>query len=253
MRAIQHLFARLGFVRLRDFGLILTADRRRIISTRPAVLDDGFGARIVGWLDGDLATLELPKHREPAVKPPQSTPRLVPVIPIAIPQVSKVANPKIAERVAVAITPQLKIMPPERVTSTPTFMSPIHITEPTPPTPDDSDDWEWEIAAARARAAAYDELHFTPEAPTTTWFEETATRNTRIAPPTRESPRTVIPVPRFPPAVDARLVRPMGREDVTRSMLPAPRRFPRATNQRAAVDDQTSPTVASLPSRIARR
>jgi hypothetical protein len=44
-------------------------------------------------------------------------------------------------------------------------------------------------------------------------------------------------------------------DDHTRPMLPVPRRFPRSTHQHAAqkTDDYTSPTVASLPSRVPRR
>ena len=47
--AISRLLARLGFVRIGRFGLVLTPDDR-ILSTRPAVLDDGLGGKIVGLL-----------------------------------------------------------------------------------------------------------------------------------------------------------------------------------------------------------
>src|SRR5690242_7906296 len=68
MGAVQNLLERLGFVRLRDYGLHLTPDRR-IVSNR-AVLDDGYGTRIVGYTDDDLAAMELvPWGSPPAPKP----------------------------------------------------------------------------------------------------------------------------------------------------------------------------------------
>src|SRR5215831_19179029 len=58
MPAIQHLLRRWGFVKLHKYGLELTADGR-VLSTRPAVLDDGTGGRIVGWQDGDVSIWKL--------------------------------------------------------------------------------------------------------------------------------------------------------------------------------------------------
>jgi len=52
------LLERLGFVRLREYGLILTPDHR-IVASRGVALDDGYGACVVGWRDGDLAAAEL--------------------------------------------------------------------------------------------------------------------------------------------------------------------------------------------------
>ncbi|MBC7973836.1 MAG: hypothetical protein H7138_02540, partial [Myxococcales bacterium] len=73
MGAIQHLLQRLGFVKLGRFGLELTPDGR-ILSTRPAVLTDGAGGRIVGWEDQDLAAAELPRWESDvealALRPP---------------------------------------------------------------------------------------------------------------------------------------------------------------------------------------
>ena len=51
---------------LSRYGLVMTHDDR-ILSTRPAVLDDGAGGRIVGWQDGDLAAMELPSYETEAV------------------------------------------------------------------------------------------------------------------------------------------------------------------------------------------
>ena len=57
MAAIRHLLERWGFVKLSRYGLELTPDGR-VVSRRP-VLDDGTGARIVGWQDGDVAIWKL--------------------------------------------------------------------------------------------------------------------------------------------------------------------------------------------------
>lgn len=58
MGAIDNFLRRWGFAKLDRYGLILTPDDR-VISMRPAVLDDGVGGKIVGWLEGDLAAMEL--------------------------------------------------------------------------------------------------------------------------------------------------------------------------------------------------
>ena len=53
MPVIQNLLRRWGFVKLDRYGLMQAPDGR-ILSMRPAVLDDGAGGRDVGWEDGDL-------------------------------------------------------------------------------------------------------------------------------------------------------------------------------------------------------
>ena len=58
MGAIDNFLKRWGFAKLDRYGLVLTPDDR-VISMRPAVLDDGLGGKIVGWLEGDLAAMEL--------------------------------------------------------------------------------------------------------------------------------------------------------------------------------------------------
>lgn len=127
MPAIQHLLQRLGFVKLSRYGLALSPDGR-ILSNRPAVLDDGAGNAVVGWLDGDFAVSELatwspgcaPNGRFP---PPKPSPRLVaPVEPRMIPAASQ---------------PSAAVMP-----------APVAA----PPGVED-DDWEWTIALAKARAS----------------------------------------------------------------------------------------------------
>jgi hypothetical protein len=139
MPAIQSVMKRLGFVKLRDYGLVLTPEGR-ILSIRPAVLDDGLGGRIVGWKDDDLAAMELERWSElgramaakPASRPAVATP--VAVRPIA----------PLPQKPVAAPAPQAMKPPPtpQRVVAV--------ASEPVV----EEDDWEWTIAIARARAAA---------------------------------------------------------------------------------------------------
>src|SRR5690349_11907119 len=125
MPALDSLLKRLGFVRIAHYGLVLTPEGR-IMSLRPAVLDDGLGGRIVGWPDGDLAAMELQKW-EPARPAPM---------------------PAVATRLAITPPP----IPLPRPTK------PVAVVVPAPvvaaPAQVEEDEWEWEIALARARAAA---------------------------------------------------------------------------------------------------
>jgi hypothetical protein len=141
MAAFQHLLQRLGFVKLGRFGLELTPDGR-ILSTRPAVLDDGAGGRIVGWEDRDLAAAELPSwepvqnsaRRAPAqrfIAPPAQPPAPARTRVVAIPPAIPAASP--AVRVA---APASAAVSPAVVAGEPVV---------------DEDDWEWTIALARAR------------------------------------------------------------------------------------------------------
>lgn len=126
MPAIHHLMKRFGFVRLDRYGLVLTPEGR-IMSLRPAVLDDGLGGKIVGWQEGDLATMEL-EPWEP-YRP--------------------AAQRAVASRVAITMLP------------TPIPAAPVAVAVPVAPEPVvDEDEWEWEIALARARVAA-DEVQAT--------------------------------------------------------------------------------------------
>jgi hypothetical protein len=143
MPAIQHLLQRWGFVKLRRYGLELTSDGR-ILSTRPAVLDDGTGGRIVGWQDGDVSIWKLSRRSEaPRVgsevasgatravilMPPAPGPAIRPAIP-ASSEASATAGPAPSR-------PSARVIP-AAVAGEPTV---------------DEDDWEWTIALARARVA----------------------------------------------------------------------------------------------------
>jgi hypothetical protein len=141
MPAIQQLLQRWGFVQLRRYGLELTSEGR-ILSTRPAVLDDGTGGRIVGWQDGDVSIWKL-SHRSsaagvggevatrvtaPPAPPPGPPPAAVtPAIPTSS-EASAGAPPS---------RPSARVIPAE-VAGEPVV---------------DEDDWEWTIALARARVA----------------------------------------------------------------------------------------------------
>jgi hypothetical protein len=272
---INKVLERLGFVRLRDFGLLLTPDRR-VLTTR-SILDDGFGGRVVGWADGDLATMELTPWGVDAPREPVTPPKPIPMMAKPVPAPSKPAPvPVAAPSKPIAVAPVAVPAPPKPIA--------VATAEPPAPAAEPEDEWEWEIAVARARAEEVDPPRPVAAAPkpaapppkkiphtTAQWLtKEPLTNNhwkddTAIRPMARlariseqqlaagAQPRTIIPVPTLPAAVDPRLVRP--HDDVTRELAPAPRRFPRSTNQRIAAtanDDYTSPTVTSLSARARR-
>jgi hypothetical protein len=160
MPAIDRLMKKLGYVKLAGYGLVLTPEGR-VMSMRPAVLDDGLGGRIVGWQDGDLAAMELEKW-EPARPAPKAA---------------------VATRVAAAPRPPVPTRPVPVVTAVPTMvvretslpmsvaqvptMRPVPVAASAIVAPEpvvEEDDWEWTIAIARARAAA-DEAELAASAP----------------------------------------------------------------------------------------
>src|SRR5687768_4485877 len=107
MGTIQRVLERFGFVRLRDYGLLLTPDRR-VLSTRSDVRDDGFGQRVVGWADDDLVTMELPAWstapEQQAAQPPPPRPRRAKTT--APPPIPSTAPPK-----PIAAAPEPVTMP----------------------------------------------------------------------------------------------------------------------------------------------
>jgi hypothetical protein len=129
MAVFRQLLQRWGFVKLDRYGLMLTPEGR-VLTTRPAILDDGTGGRIVGWQDGDPAIFELKTcetSRAEAKKPRE--PDHAAATPPSIPAVSDAAEPPApapsAPVIAVAVAPEPVV---------------------------DEDDWEWTIALAKARA-----------------------------------------------------------------------------------------------------
>ena len=259
MAAIQNLFERFGFVKLNRYGLALTSEGR-ILSMRPAVLDDGIGGRIVGWQDSDLAAAELARWE--------------PVKPLAPPVAS--AARVVAVSRPVAVPPPL----PKAVTAAPAVAVAPAVEEP-------EDDWEWTIAIARARAAA-DEIEATPilakpVAPMPRAQPRAQTRPpiTRTQPlpivkpmapviPIRAAgtPQTRIPVPTLPTMTTPPRLQPVVRSNQPAQAIPAlPRRMAKGTGpvlpQHDTADvgdrtetsielaDQTRPNVV-LPARVAR-
>lgn len=267
MPAIDSVMKKLGFVKISKFGLVLTPEGR-LMSMRPAVLDDGFGGKIVGWQDGDLAAAELEQWQpRGAVRPASPTavasrvaaPRSplpthsLPVVRAAAPPIPTRAAPLAAAPVAIArehVMPIAAIQPPADV-SPALFVAPPPVVE--------EDDWEWTIAIARARAAA-EEVEVAvvaAQAPQRRMRADTlpppmaakpdlgqidyndytspaieTVRVARVAPPT---PSTVIPIPRMPSVT----ARSSGMTPVVRPSLPTlptpilptpPRRFAKGTS-----------------------
>jgi len=131
MAVFRQLLQRWGFVKLDRYGLMLTPEGR-VLTTRPAILDDGTGGRIVGWQDGDPAMFELktcetsrpgspkPREADPAAQRPSSS------VPAVSDAAQATAPAPSAQVIAVAVAPEPAV---------------------------DEDDWEWTIALAKARAA----------------------------------------------------------------------------------------------------
>ncbi len=151
MSALDRVMTRLGFVKLASFGLLLTPEGR-ILSMRPAALDDGLGGRIVGWRDDDLAAMELEKWEpaRPATRSAMATPPATPKRPPAPTRPFPVVTTQPAPLPPVASfpVPEPLIVPPPA--APPVMVGAAELAEE--PVVDE-DDWEWTIAMARARAA----------------------------------------------------------------------------------------------------
>jgi len=239
MSAIQHLLRRWGFVRLSRYGLLLTSDGR-VVSTRPVILDDGTGGRVVGWSDDDPAPAELRPWAPPRRDEPGSASQKSSVATNhlesgrrAVPSASAAVRP-----VAVAREPRVE-----------------------------EDDWEWTIALARARVAAdQPPAQSAPQPATGIEYDDySQVRTTPVLDRPRlagQAPATVIPVPPLPTLQD---MGGAGRlEPVVRTFQkpgsvppPSPSRFPKgtgtvgtaATPHRAAQDAPESPANRSVGDR----
>ena len=184
MPAIQHLLQRWGFVKLDRYGLRLTSDGR-ILSTRPAVLDDGTGGRVVGWQDGDVSIWRL--SRWPAASPLGSEVASRVAAPPAAAQPSSpppAAVPASSAAGAVEAPASRPSRPSARVMRGEVAGEPVV----------DEDDWEWTIALARARVAVEEAEAARPPAPA----------------------RSPAPAPRQPPAAARPPERPTPRPAVTK-------------------------------------
>lgn len=259
--AISGLLRRMGFVKLDDFGLILTPEGR-ILSARSVVLDDGIGGKIVGWREDDLAAMELERW-EPAI-PRKAGKKVVPTLPQAARTVAPAAPPPLPGVKPFTGTMPLAAPLPTPPVPTP-VVTPVVASAPIPakpvatpkPTPvetapvEEDDEWEWEIAVARARAnaewaAEAAEAAAKPAAKakdpisTDSWpkteplleaWEQTGSPER----PIRVLPRKPSPTPSKPIVVAAPLPRA------------TPARFPvsPATEPNIFVGEQTSPTIVT--------
>jgi hypothetical protein len=269
MGALDNFLRRFGYAKLDRYGLMLTGDDR-VLSTRPAVLDDGLGGKIVGWTDDDLAAMELehigvPKKKAPAkpIAAPASLHNLPPAPPVA-PKASPPPMPIAANVVAPAS--KLPGLPPVAVVP----VAPAVAPEP-PKVADEAeqgeDEWEWDIMMAKARAAAEEveqaaaQIATAASAPKRKTSPGISAVRAKTEPPVRSMPtpvapivarKTVIPVPTLSTAAKPSDVRPYNPYN-------APRRLPRGTGPISedtvrteaapANDDHTSPYV-TLPSEV---
>jgi len=173
MASLQGLLQRWGFVKLRRYGLELTPDGR-ILSTRPAVLDDGTGNPIVGWRDGDVSIWKCSSWRaQAAPSPAVATPAAVQSPAAPSPQ----PKPAITQ-------PSATVPEPAKPSAA---VIPVQVAaEPAV----DEDDWEWTIALARARVAVEETEGARPPPPAQRldWSRMSA------EPPVRPTPRTAATV-----------------------------------------------------------
>ncbi|HTL32346.1 MAG TPA: hypothetical protein VL326_04450 [Kofleriaceae bacterium] len=278
MGALDNFLRRFGYAKLDRYGLMLTGDDR-VLSTRPAVLDDGLGGKIVGWTDDDLAAMELehigvPKAKAPAK--PIAAPASLHVLPPAPPPMP-IAAKVVAPAAKVASAPKLPGMPPVAVApiaQPPVVQAPVIAPEP-PKVADEpaegEDEWEWDIMMAKARAAAEEVqqaaamIATAATAPTkrkTSPGMVSPSVRAKTEPPVRSMPKpvaaieprkTVIPVPTLQGSA-----KPSDLKPYTPSA--PPRRLPRGTQQplnedtvqtqiAPSNDDHTSPYV-TLPSEV---
>src|SRR5262245_23529270 len=165
MPAIQGLLQRLGFVKLRGYGLELTTDGR-IVSSRP-VLDDGTGSRVVGWQDGDVAIWKLSRFAEGSTDGERQTQKPAQAAAPAADAMAAIAAAAAASRaVAVAAEP---VISAASAAVEPALTRPSAAVIPAEVAAEpavDEDDWEWTIALARARVAVEEaEAAVPPEPP----------------------------------------------------------------------------------------
>jgi hypothetical protein len=255
----------MGFVKLDDFGLILTPEGR-ILSARSVVLDDGLGGKIVGWREDDLAAMELERW-EPALPATRKAgKRVIPAMPQAARAIAPAGPPPLpgvrpftgSMPITAAPIPTLAPLPappapipvaaaaPVAIPAKPVVKRPSSQVDSAPV--EEDDEWEWEIAVARARAnaewaaeAAEAARFVKPKDPmqTDNWpkteplleaLEPTGSQDR----PIRVLPRRPSPTPPKPIVIAAPPVRPLP----FRASVPA-------TEPNIFVGEQTSPTIVT--------
>lgn len=256
MLAIDSLMKRLGYVKLDRFGLVLTPEGR-VLSMRPAVLDDGVGGRIVGWQDGDLAAMELEKWEpaRPAAKAAVATPVAAPQSPVPAPA-RVVAAPPPAPPPPVPVPVPVAIRREHVSAVVSPASAPVLAAEPVV----EEDDWEWTIAIARARAAA-EEVELAASAAPTPAVRPTQRRmraDTVPPPVARASPATApkfvaaktLPLAKVaearPPAPVTAAATPSRRPPtITVPVVVAPRTQPRASSPVTVIPIPKLPSIHS--------
>jgi hypothetical protein len=248
----EDLLRRLGFVKLGRYGLTLTADDR-VVSRRPAVLDDGAGQRVVGWRDDDLAMAELaPWH--PALDGAHPAARRAQFSATKPPRLPGGAAPRGgAGRAGAQPGSRPASAPAQVVAPVPATAMPVAVA---PEAVVDEDDWEWSIALARARVAA-DEATAplvplqpmpAPLAPPALFAQSTPASplGPRAKSPSAPTPVTVIPVPRLPSIRDAERAgrfEPVVRTTIGPAPAPPPGRLAKGT---APIGSDTEETPAVM-------
>ena len=276
MGAIDNFLRRFGYAKLDRYGLMLTGDDR-VLSTRPAVLDDGLGGKIVGWTDDDLAAMELehigvPKKKAATPIAAPASLHQLPKAPPPMPVAAKVIAPAAPIAPVAKAAPKLPGMPPAVVAPVVKAAAPVVVAPPQVAAEPEltEDEWEWEIAMARARAVAEEvqqaaasiasaataprapvKRKTSPGLPAVRAKTEPPVRSlpTPVAPLSAKEPaplppaptpqrKTVIPVPAMPQAARPSDVRPLGYQPTSQP----PRRLPRGTGP---VGEDTVQTLAA--------
>jgi hypothetical protein len=242
---LDRLFRFFGLVRFKRYGLIVTAENR-ILSTRPTVLDDGIGGKIVGWREKDLAAMELDTwpaaakvvksngrplitetlptgatrpvvfapnpQRLPPMPPPM--PSIVLRAPASAPEPVAMSWPVAAPAPILVATPAAAVVP----VAPPPGVAPEPVVE--------EDEWEWQIAVARARATPVARARATPEA--------------------IEAPRPPRRMPRATPSVEDK-IRAQPSPAVSRVREPVTNRLEDTVRTHAHVMDRLEDTIRTQP------
>jgi hypothetical protein len=281
MGAFDNFLRKRGYAKLDRYGLVLTEDDR-VLSTRAAVLDDGLGGKVVGWVDGDLAAAELqpfgapPVPRKQVQAPPM--PRPAPVAArepegedeweweIAMARARAAAEE--VQTAAASVATSFTAPAPRKAAAmtVPTAFAKGSASHPVPaPSTDPMASWPGTeplgsafsdvtresptvvSPAAKTLAVARTEARRTPAHGTARAPSPSIQSPAKAPIPSMKSmpspsPRTVIPVPSLPVAARPSDVRPVMAQSA------AARRFARGTvSQREPANSDRDTTVVSMP------
>jgi len=204
--------------------LMLTPEGR-VLTTRPAILDDGTGGRIVGWQDDDVAVSELKAcevsriARQAVPVPPLAvvSAPVVPVVPVVSETSQAPASVASAAVMAVAVAPEPVV---------------------------DEDDWEWTIALAKARAAET----IDPGPAPTGMATPAGSRDHSWVAGTPATPKPIVRTRTVTPAsvmtIPPRAVAPVTRTGVPATVIPVP---PLPTLHATGQPGRFAPVVRTIP------